>query len=459
MAHMLERRAREVSLRGLARRLAARDISATELLEATLADIHTRDPLFGAFLTVFDHSLDSARARERKGFPGPLHGIPISLKDIVLTKDGPTTAGSRTFGRGIETPTDAPVVRRLRRAGAIIVGKTNLHEIAMGVTTVNEHFGPARNPWDRERIAGGSSGGSAVAVAMGMGFGSVGTDTRGSIRIPAACCGITGLKPTRGLVPTEGVVPLSWALDHVGPMTRSVEDAALMLGVMAGRKALLRKLLAAVDDAPPRYTVGICDYYFRDVDPEIERSVRAAVAVLEASGFRVRPVAIPQLEGAHKASTVITLAEALTFHDERLRSDPAGFGPLIRDRLQPGYALTAVDLVRAERTRLEAVSAMTRAFREVDCLAAPTIPAFPHRIGEQSVTIGGKEARTVESFTRLNSPQNMAGVPALALPCGFSSRGLPIGLQLIAGAGRDDVVLAVGAAYQRETDWHLRQPD
>lgn len=447
------------SLRSVARRLAARDLSASALLQTTLAGIRALNPAVGAFLSVFDDAVERVRARERAGLPGPLHGVPISVKDIILTRDGPTTVGSRAFGAGITSRTDATVVRRLRRAGAIVIGKTNLHEIALGVTTVNEHFGPAHNPWDRECIAGGSSGGSAVAVALGLGLGSVGTDTRGSIRIPAACCGITGLKPTRGLVPTDGVVPLSWTLDHVGPMTRSADDAALLLGVMAGQRRLLEKLLRAVDEAPPRYAIGICDYYFRDLDPEVEHAVRAAVAVLEELGFPVRPVVIPDLDAVHHASTVITLAEAVAYYEEKLRANPDGFGPLIRERLEPGLALTAVELARAHRVREEGRRAMARAFREVDCLAAPTIAAFPHPIGERSVLIDGREAGTVQSFTRLNSPQNMAGVPALVLPCGFSRRGLPIGLQLIAGVGRDDVVLAVGAAYQRQTDWHLRRPD
>lgn len=426
-----------------------------------LARIRRLQPVLNAYISVFDGATAQARALERKSAghatAGPLSGVPISVKDLILTRDAPTTAGSRTFGRGIESRTDAPAVRRLRRAGAILIGKTNLHEIALGVTSENEHFGPVRNPWNPELIVGGSSGGSGAAVAAGMGYGSIGTDTRGSIRIPAACCGITGLKPTRGIVSTDGVIPLSRTLDHVGPMTRSVEDAAFLLGVMTGRRALLHRYLAAVDDPPERLTLGVCDHFFGDLDAEIEAAVREAIALLERRGYPVRSVTIPGIDGAQAASGVITLAEALAYHDERLQAAPEGFGPRIRERLERGYGLSALDLVRAEEQRAALVRGFAGVFDEVDCLVAPTVPAFPHRIGERAVVVGGREFGTVDSFTRLNSPQNMAGVPAVALPCGFSSGGLPIGMQLIGGVGRDEVVLAVGAAYQRETDWQRRR--
>jgi aspartyl-tRNA(Asn)/glutamyl-tRNA(Gln) amidotransferase subunit A len=326
---------------------------------------------------------------------------------------------------------------------------------------VNEHFGPSRNPWDTDRIAGGSSGGSAAAVAAGMGCGSVGTDTRGSIRIPAACCGVTGLKPTRGLLPTGGVVPLSWTLDHVGPIARSVEDAAALLTAMVVPPRRAARYLRAVDAPPPRLRLGVCDYYFHDVDPEIDEAVRGALTLLArvaggADGVRV--VRIPSIAESQAASAVITGAEALAYHEGRLRENAGGFGPLVQARLTGGMRLTALDLVRAERVRAAVADDFARAFRDVDMIVAPVVAALPHRVGEGVVRIAGREAPTLDAFTRLNSPQNMAGVPALALPCGMSRTGLPIGLQLIAARGRDDVVLALGAAFQRETDWHRRRP-
>ena len=451
-----------LSLCELARLLEARAISPVEVSEAVLRRITRLNPAVGAFLSVFDRAPDHARAleraRARRGRVGPLYGVPISLKDLVLTRDAPTTAGSRTFGQGVESSSDAPVARRLRRAGAILIGKTNLHEIAMGVTNENEHFGPARNPWDLARVAGGSSGGSAVAVALGLGAASVGTDTRGSIRIPAACCGITGLKPTRGLVPTDMVIPLSWTLDHVGPMGRSVEDVALLLGVMAGSRGAVERYRGALHAPVDGLTLGICDYYFDDLDPAVDRAVRDAIGVLERIGLATRHVAIPELAAVHRASTTITLAEALAYHDARLKSHPEGFGRSIRTRLEPGRALTALDLVRAERVRRAAEGAFAHVFREVDCLIAPTLPALPPPIGARAAVIADREVPTVDTFTRLNSPQNMAGVPAISVPCGLSPDGLPIGLQLIGSFGRDERALAVAAAYQRETDWHLRRP-
>ncbi len=440
--------------REIARAVSEQRLSAIEMAEALSAHIDRVDPELHAFL------LRNPRLqRQARTARGPLAGVPISIKDIILTRGMPTTAGSRTFGEGLPGTRDALVVRRLRRAGALILGKTNLHELAMGVTTVNEHFGPSRNPWDRDRVPGGSSGGSAVAVAVGMGAGSVGTDTRGSIRIPAACCGVTGLKPTYGLVPTEGVVPLAASLDHVGPLARSVEDAALLLGVMAGGSRRVARWLAAVDSpARPAARIGLCDWFLSDLDPSVEGPVRGAIGVFERAGFPIRPVEIEGLAEAHAASGVITSAEALAFHAQRLQENPEGIGPAVRERLAKGAGLTAVDLVRAYHTQAVVTAAFLQAFETVDCLAGAVLPGLPPRIGEHTVRVGERDAPTLDAFTRLTSPANMAGLPALALPCGTTPAGLPVALQLIAAPGREDVVLALGAWLQRQTDWHRRRP-
>lgn len=449
-----------LGLRAVVRRIATGEVSPVEVVDAVLERVHAFEPDLNTLIwqnPVARREAEQAdQARRQGGLVGPLHGVPITIKDLILTREAPTTAGSRIFGEGLRSRHDAPVVRRLGRAGAILLGKTNLHEIAMGVTTVNEHFGPTRNPWDSTRVAGGSSGGSAAALAAGFGYGSVGTDTRGSIRIPAACCGVTGLKPTYGLVPTQDVIPLSWSLDHVGPMTRSVEDAAVLLGVMAGGRARVERWLAAVDSTPERLRIGLCRYYFRELDPAIERAIAEAIALFERAGHRLVDVEIAGLTEAHAASGVITGAEAYAYHEEHLRERPDGFGPLVRGRLERAASLTAVQLVRAERTRREIRVAFASAFDVVDCLIGATVPAFPPRIGETTVRHGDREEPVLEAFTRLNSPQNMAGIPALVLPCGFGPDGLPVGLQLIAAAGREDVLLALGAEYQRETDWHTR---
>jgi aspartyl-tRNA(Asn)/glutamyl-tRNA(Gln) amidotransferase subunit A len=443
------------SVANLAQAIATRQTSSSNVVAATLQRIQRLDPSLGAFLAVNPRLLAEARAADRAVAAGrqlgPLHGVPISLKDLILTRGMPTTAGSKAFTGRLPANRNAPLVRRLRRAGALLLGKTNLHEIAMGVTTVNEHFGPARNPWDTARVAGGSSGGSAVAVAAGLGAGSIGTDTRGSIRIPAACCGITGLKPTLGLVSTEDVIPLSWTLDHAGPMTRSVEDAAILLAALTGRSRDARTWQAALTRPVTGLRVGVCDYYLDPVDPVIRSAVQEAIAAFGQSGCALRPITIRELDGAQAASAVITGAEAIAYHDQTLRDRPEGYGPMVRQRLERGYDLKAIDLARAERKRLALIAAFDEVFREVDLLIGASIAVLPPRIEDRAPGL-------LDAFTRLNSPQNMAGLPALVLPCGMSPEGLPLAMQMIAARGREDVLFAAGAHWQRETDWHQRRP-
>jgi aspartyl-tRNA(Asn)/glutamyl-tRNA(Gln) amidotransferase subunit A len=284
---------------------------------------------------------------------------------------------------------------------------------------------------------------------------SIGTDTRGSIRIPAACCGVTGLKPTFGLVDTAGVIPLAPSLDHVGPLARTVEDTALLLGVLAGWPRRAVRWQQAVE-RPVAVRTGICDWFFEDLDPAVETVVRAAVDVV-AAAFPPRMVEIDGLAEAHRGSGVITSAEALAFHADRLAENPEGIGPLIRARLEQGRSLSAVDYVRADQARALVRAAFEESFRTVDVLLAPVLPATPPGIGSTEVSVGGRPVPVLDAFTRRNSVANMAGLPAMSLPCGFTPDGLPVGLQLIAGSHREDVLFSLGAWYQRETDWHLRQ--
>jgi aspartyl-tRNA(Asn)/glutamyl-tRNA(Gln) amidotransferase subunit A len=435
-----------------------RQLSPVELLDELLARIARLNPVVNAYLAICGEAArDGARAAERAIMARkplrPLHGLPISVKDIVPTVEAPTTAGSRIFGAGLMAVRDAPVVRRLRRAGAIVLGKTNLHEVALGVTSANEHFGAVCNPWDPALVAGGSSGGSAAAVAAGLGPLSVGSDTRGSIRIPAACCGITGLKPTRGMVPIDDVIPLSPSLDHVGPMARSAGGCARLLVAMLSRGGAL----------PPARpvrgtTIGISEFHLARVDERLMPSIEAAIEEFRRLGCRLQSIAIPELEAIQAASVVITSSEAVAYHDPMLRSAPDSYGPLVRKRLESGYARSALEYLRALEARDEAVAVFTRLFEQVDCLVGATLPALPPPIGAQSVAVNGAEESVVEAFTRLNSPQNMAGVPALSIPCGYSQSGLPVGLQLIGPHRGDALLLRLGAAYQRVTDWHTRVP-
>jgi aspartyl-tRNA(Asn)/glutamyl-tRNA(Gln) amidotransferase subunit A len=437
----------------IAEKIRKRRISPVEVVEETLLRIERLNPRFNAFIAVFgDQARQAAKRAERlvmqrrRKVP-PLFGVPVSVKDIVFTTEAPTTAGSKIFGEGLTVTNDAPVVRRLRRAGAIIIGKTNLHEVALGVTSANEHFGPVRNPHDPERVAGGSSGGSAVAVATGMGPLSVGTDTRGSIRIPAACCGVVGLKPTRGLVPSEGVLPLSPSLDHVGPLAMTVADCALMLEVMAGTRYAGRFTAAARRPAKGM-KVGVSEFHLRDLDSAVQKPIDAAIRKLGKLGCRLHDVRMPVLEEAHHASIVVSASEAVSYHDQYLKATPDAYGPLVRQRLTDAYKWTAVDLLRAQATMATVTSAFARVFETIDCLIGAVLPCDPPKIGETRVTVNKIEVTVVDAFTRLNAPQNLAGAPALSLPCGMTDK-LRVGLQIIGASGNDETVLRLAAAFQR----------
>jgi aspartyl-tRNA(Asn)/glutamyl-tRNA(Gln) amidotransferase subunit A len=437
----------------LAEQIRKRRISPVEVVEDTLARIEALNPRFNAYITVFgDQARQAAKRAERlvmqrgRKLP-PLFGVPVSVKDIVLTTEAPTTAGSRIFGTGLIAERDAEVVRRLRRAGAIIIGKTNLHEVALGVTSANEHFGPVRNPQDPERVAGGSSGGSAVAVAMGMGPLSIGTDTRGSVRIPAACCGIVGLKPTYGLVPVADVVALCPSLDHVGPMARTVTDCALMLEVMAGARYAGRFTKAARKPVKGM-RVGISAFHLRDLDAPIQKVLESAIRRLGKLGCRLSDVKIPQLDPSHAASTVLSATEAIRQHDQYLKTMPDAYGPIVRKRFEAAYQWTALDLLRAQETREQLRVAFARTFEHVDCLVGAVLPVAPPKIGDTTVVVNGKQETVVDAFTRLNAPQNMSGLPALSVPCG-ETNGMSVGFHVISAARRDDSAVQLAAAFER----------
>lgn len=452
----------ELEIMEVAALLRKRAVSPTELLAHMRARIQRLNPLLNAYLSLRqDADRDAERAERALRSRRPVHslcGVPISIKDLILSSDQLTTAGSRCFGDGLRSDHDAPVIRRLRRTGAVIVGRVNLHEIALGVTSVNEHFGPARNPWNTGHVAGGSSGGSAVAVAGGLCTASVGTDTRGSIRIPAACCGTVGLKPTRALVSTTDVVPLSPTLDTVGPITRSATDAAVMLGGMAGTGEQIEGWMRSTRKRASALRIAVSEYHVRDLDREVQRAIDGALRVLRKLTGKIREVRIPGIDDVQAASVVITASEAFAYHQSTLERDPRAFGPLVRQRLEGGSAWKAVDYLHAMDTRRRFEATMRATFEDVDVLVGATIPALPPQIGAHAVQINGRDAHTVDAFTRANSPQNMAGNPALSLPIGFSASGLPLALQLIADQGKEAHLFTVGSAFQRETDWHRRRP-
>lgn len=446
-----------------ARLIRTRSLSPVELIDATLERIERVNPTLNALLAVTAAEARlAARKAERRvargGLLPPLFGIPISIKDLILTRDAATTLGSRIVPGGIPAGTDAPVVARLRRAGAIVIGKANLHEVAFGVTSVNEHFGAVRNPWDTGRVAGGSSGGSAAAVAAGLGLGSVGTDTRGSIRIPAACCGVVGLKPTFGAVNSDGVFPLAATLDHVGPIAGTVADTALLFASMVTSRSAAQRAATAAKRRLRRPRIAVAEFLLRDVDDEIGRAIERAIRTLEKLGARISSVEVPTLDGSLEASRVIVGAEALSYHDRFLRDSPEGYGPLVRSRLETGYQLSALQLVQAEELRLRLAADYQELFRQADCLLGAVLPVLPPTIGTIGVRLAGRDVSLAEAFCHYNAPQNLTGVPALAVPCGRSRSGLPIAMQLIGDLEREDVLLSLGCMYQAVTGWHEDMP-
>ncbi len=429
------------------------EITPEELLRLTLKQIERLNPVLNAYLSV----IDPKAARTAATPAQPLGGIPISVKDLILTQDFPTTAGSRVRDEDIRRRRDALLVARLRNAGAVIVGKTHLHEFAYGVTNDNAHFGPARNPWDQERVSGGSSGGSAVSVASGMAFASIGTDTRGSIRIPSSFCGVTGLKPTRHRVPLDGVIPLSATMDHAGPLTRTVEDSALLLKILSGSNQK-QGLFEGVIEGPSGLRIGVCENYFERLDPAVERTVFAAVEQLRQAGMDVAEVRLNLSERAVWASRVIAGAEALACHESLIESQPRNYDPAVLQRLMNNYRLSAVDLAKAMRIRQQLIEEFHRVFVKVDCLIGASVPSNPPRVGQDFIQIGDQREEIVENLVRMNAPQNVAGIPAMVVPCGFTDLGLPVGLQLVAGADCEEVLFRIGHHFQQITDWHRRVP-
>ncbi len=458
-----------LSIEQAARLLRQRKISPVELVEAALGHIVQWNTSLNAFLTVLDEqALRKARLAEREirrgQLRGPLHGIPISLKDNFWTGGIRTTAGSKILGDFVPEK-DSDVAARLARAGAILLGKTNMHEFAYGITNENPHYGAVRNPWARDRISGGSSGGSAAAVATGMGFASTGTDTGGSIRIPAALCGIAGLKPTFGLVSVEGIVPLAKSLDHAGPLARSVTDISIMLEVIAGKypkgatRPDFRKLRK---NRPRRFRLGWPKQYFFDrVDEQVRQAIEKAAKCFASLGARIEEVSLPHVSDSVDPSTNIALAEAAHYHESQgyFPARAQDYGEDVRRRLEMGSGVRALDYLRAFGVKREVEQDFQDAFKRVDAILAPSVPIPAPRLGEKEITIEGEKETARSALVRMNRPANFTGHPAISIPCGFTREGLPVGLQLIGPYWGEARLLAIALAYEDATDWHNRRPE
>ncbi len=415
----------------------------------SLRQIERLDSKLNAFITVTgEMALREADQRDRElagGIDrGPLHGIPIAHKDLMRTKGVRTTAGSRIYANYIPQR-DAAIVTRLHDAGAVSVGKTGLHELAYGITSNNPHFGAIHNPWDLARIPGGSSGGSAAAVAAGIVPFTTGTDTGGSIRVPASFCGIVGLKPTFGRVNIRGVLPLGFSQDHVGPLTRTVRDAAIAF------QAMLDDSTGYVPPANPDLTglrIGWPKNFFMEqVDPEVETAVRAAFQTAADLGARLIELEMPDMNALRAAAATCLLVEAVTavrpYLDRR-----ADFGADVLAMLDQGKAIPAIDYIEAQRTRRRIGRQFAKLFEEVDCIFTPTTPITAPKIGQTSVEIRGVTEEVRTAATRFTRVMNALGLPAISIPCGFSRSGLPIGLQIIAAARQEDLLLGIAAAME-----------
>jgi aspartyl-tRNA(Asn)/glutamyl-tRNA(Gln) amidotransferase subunit A len=446
----------------LGARYRKRDLSPVEVTRALLARIEKLDPILHAFVTLTaDRALADARAAEealRHGDGRPLLGIPVAHKDIYLTRGIRTTGGSALLADWIPED-EATCVERWRAAGTILLGKLITHEFAFGLQMPGHRFPPARNPWNLDHVPGGSSSGSGAALAAGFVAGATGSDTGGSIRGPAAFCGIVGLKPTYGRASRAGVLSLSWTLDHTGPMARTVEDCAHLLQPLAGHDPLdPASSSAPVDDylAPLArdirgMKIGVPRaYFFEGLDPEVERAFEEALATLRRLGAEVRDVQIPSI-GATPAFLLILMAEAFAYHERDLREHPELYGEVLRERIMAGALITASEYMQAQRIRSQICSETAEVLKSVDVLATPTAlkPATPFA-----------QAYDPEfGFPRSNMPPfNLTGSPTLALPCGFSSSGLPLSLQVAGRPFEEGTVLQIGHAYERATQWHTRRP-
>ncbi|MGQ0804404.1 MAG: amidase [Actinomycetota bacterium] len=451
--------------------LRSRVLSPVELVRARLSRIEQLNPELNAFITItgeraLDAAADAEDAFMREKPVSPLAGIPIGLKDAIDLEATRCTFGSRILFDRV-SPCDSEVARRLHAAGALIVGKQGMHEFAYGITSENPHFGDVANPWDPDRIAGGSSGGTAASIAAGLAPVGLGTDTGGSIRIPAAMCGVVGLKPTYGLVSRAGVLPLAWSLDHVGPLGLTVLDCFHLLDAVAdldgdqprlGHARAADQVRELASSGLRGRRVGIPrEHFFDSIEPEVEAAVREAVAVLRALGAEIVEVSVPHAVHAQVSAMPIMGAEAAAWHEEWLQRRASDYGEDVLLRLRQGALTRAVDYLKAQQVRTLLRRDFERAFELVDVIASPTVPIVaPHR-GRTFERAGSLEGTLRSVINRLTVPANLTGFPAITVPCG-TSEGLPLGLQLMGRPHGEPTLGGVALAYERATDWHLARP-
>lgn len=458
-----------LTLADVVRLISSKKISPVELTKATLDRIDGLNEKMRIFITItVDRAIEQARKAEQeiaRGHRPPLLGVPVSLKDLYDTHGIKTTAGSKVFAERIPSE-NATVVDKLNEVGAVVLGKTNLHEFAFGVTNINPHYGTTLNPWNPRRITGGSSGGSASAVALSLGFASCGSDTGGSIRIPSALCGVVGLKPTYGLISLHGLVPLSWSLDHAGPITRTVEDAAIVLGVMAGYDprdptSLDRPIpsyAAALTGDIRRIRIGVPKtYFFENLDPEVETATKNAIRTLEKLGAAVVEVDLPSARQQRDIFVKIASPEAYAYHEPFLEQRCESYGSDVRSRIEAGKTMYSVDYVRAQRARLVMKAECDAIFKTADVIVTPTVPIAAPLIEEVDKPLEHQSESPVNALTRFTRPFNLTGLPSISVPCGFTAERLPIGLQISGKAFDEATILRVAYAYEQDSRWFLQR--
>lgn len=463
----------QLSLAEAARLVESKEVSPVDLVEASLEKIATVNERLNAYITVYeDEARQVAKASETMIVAGhrlgPLHGIPVGLKDMIGLKGLRTTAGSKVLADWIPEE-DATVAACLKGAGAVIIGKTNLHEFAWGGTSANPHYGFVRNPWNPERFPAGSSGGSGAAVATRTCYGALGTDTGGSVRLPSAVNGIVGIRPTIGRVSNYGVIPLAWSMDTIGPMTRTVEDCAIMFGVIAGHDP---KDNGCVNVPVDNYTtdlnrdvegirIGIVpNYFFHHLQPAVHNAVWEALSTLENLGATVTDVDIKNIHGNISAQLTVESCEPSTYHQRWLRERPEEYGEDVRLLLELGEMYLATHYIQAQRYRNLLRQEFLEAFKSVDIFICPTLPFTATPIGEMSVIIeNGVEEDMLAAIMQFTGVSSLTGLPSLNVPCGYDSDDLPIGMQIIGRPFEEATLFRVGAAFQGATNFHTRAPE
>ena len=456
----------------LSRLIRDREVSCVEVVEAHLARCESLEATLNSFITLLpDQALAAARRADREiasgEYRGPLHGIPLGLKDLYYARGIRNTSGSRIFD-GFVPDYDSTIAVRFKDAGAILLGKLNMHQFAYGPTGENLDYGHMHNPWNPALIAGGSSGGSGSSAAAGQCTLTMGSDTGGSIRIPSALCGLAGLKPTYGRLSRHGLTVLSWSLDHAGPMCRTVEDCALVMNALAGYDP---QDPASADVPVPDYTgaltgdvrglrIGVPKEYFEvPMDPQVERAVRAAIQLLGDLGAIVTEVSWPMYHQSASISTTILMAEAAAYHRDLVLSKGPQLMPLVRLRIEAGLFISAAEYIQAQRARTLFDRQSRELLNEVDLLAGPTLPITAPRIGATEVQVGDTVMGSSPALTQYTRAFNLNGFPAITVPCGFSEEGLPIGLQLAGRPFDEETVLRAAYAYEQATEWHQRRPE